>query len=138
MKELDDELLDSLDKEEPLDHLLEIVRQFKQCGVSQRTVYEKLMAIWMRFGCGDESEQSPRCERIESLLEIVCETVRRSTRFGVLPCQLSQTSKASDFSSMHILADALEDAGGDSEDILRHCRERRKKRGKGSGLGRDS
>ena len=81
MKELDDELFDSLDKGEPLDHLLEIVRQFKQCGVSQRTVYEKLMGIWMRFGCGDESEQSPRCERIESLLEIVCE--RRPSKYAI-------------------------------------------------------
>jgi hypothetical protein len=71
MKDLDDELFDALDRGKPFDDLLDVLRRFKQRGVSQRAVYDKLTAIWMQFGCGDEAEQSPGCTQVEDLLEIV-------------------------------------------------------------------
>jgi hypothetical protein len=87
MKDFDDELLDALVQGKPLDDLLDILRRYKESGVSQQAVYDKLMAIWMQFGCGDEAEQSPRCVCVEDLLEIVCH--HRPTKHAIWPSCLS-------------------------------------------------
>jgi hypothetical protein len=54
MKDLDDDLLDALREGKPFPDLVEILRQYKQCGVSQQAVFDKLSAIWMQFGCQEE------------------------------------------------------------------------------------
>lgn len=77
-----------------------------------------------RLQAGDEDEERIQCELLRDIFGNPFRPVAfpPQWRTGTAHSLARQMYESRDFSTIPILADALQDAGCDSDDILSHCR----------------
>jgi hypothetical protein len=51
--------------------LVSLVRRFKAGGLSQRDAYDQLHELWLAYGFDDDTDESPRRDNLEYVMEIV-------------------------------------------------------------------